>query len=142
MEKKCTVCGKVKDWAEFYFRKGKSYPEPKCKDCARALARQWATANPDKHRERTKKWKAENPEKSRDTIKKYRFLHPDKRKAGRLVRHALSIGFLIKPTKCEGCGVEGKKLDGHHYAGYENPLTVKWLCRPCHSKAHKEAHND
>lgn len=62
---------------------------------------------------------------------------PDK--ARRMVRHAISTGLLRRPDICEMCGGSpGQARDGrpmihgHHYLGYDNPLSVQWLCVPCH----------
>ncbi len=55
------------------------------------------------------------------------------------VQKALKSGKLIKPEKCELCGVVAP-LEGHHYKGYakEFRLVVQWLCCPCHDKIHKK----
>lgn len=48
---------------------------------------------------------------------------------------ALCRGSIVKPTYCQHCGRESK-LEAHHY-DYNKPLEVQWLCKRCHSKAHK-----
>lgn len=58
---------------------------------------------------------------------------PRREKAHGLVYRALKAGKLKKPTKCEGCGAEGKRLQGHH-DDYDKPLDVRWLCPKCHSR--------
>lgn len=65
----------------------------------------------------------------------------EKISAYRKVRSALSAGVLVRPSHCEECGIQDpKRSDGrsaiqaHHYAGYDQPLTVKWLCPACHAK--------
>jgi hypothetical protein len=63
---------------------------------------------------------------------------PQKRNARDAVRRAVKSGKIIKPTCCESCG-EASKVEGHHYAGYNNPLLVKWLCPKCHRQAEKSA---
>jgi hypothetical protein len=52
------------------------------------------------------------------------------------LRNAVKRGEIIKSKKCERCGTEGI-LEGHHYRGYDYPLTVIWLCHVCHSLAHQ-----
>jgi len=54
------------------------------------------------------------------------------RSSQRRVSYLISIGKLIRPALCEGCGAEGK-TEGAHY-DYAEPERVKWLCRSCHSK--------
>lgn len=54
---------------------------------------------------------------------------------------ALRNGTLRRPDACETCGgvsVGGRALDGHHHLGYEpeHQLSVQWLCRRCHRRAH------
>lgn len=44
---------------------------------------------------------------------------------------------LVKVGICEVCG-EGNlsAIEGHH-PDYNEPLTILWLCRPCHKELHK-----
>ena len=51
------------------------------------------------------------------------------------IQRAIKDGRLIKPTKCETCGVQNKRLLGHH-DDYNKPLDVRWLCPPCHGQWH------
>lgn len=55
--------------------------------------------------------------------------------------NALRVGAITRPDGCEACGgqsVGGRALDGHHHLGYEpeHQLSVQWLCRRCHRRAH------
>lgn len=50
------------------------------------------------------------------------------------VHHAVKVGRLIRPTRCENC-LEPCKPEGHH-EDYNKPLDVKWLCKDCHTAAH------
>jgi len=68
----------------------------------------------------TAKWKEQNKEK---------------RVAHKAVEKAINSGLLIKPTRCQVCNVEPKRLDGHH-EDYTKLLEVQWLCRSCHILAH------
>lgn len=52
------------------------------------------------------------------------------------MRRAVRTGEIIKPLRCEKCGVE-EELHGHH-ADYTKPLEVTWLCARCHRQAHPE----
>lgn len=57
----------------------------------------------------------------------------EKVRAQKAVSKALTSGVLIRPDRCEGCGVECKP-DAHH-ENYEKRLEVKWLCKRCHAQA-------
>lgn len=58
--------------------------------------------------------------------------HPVEEAARRLVHNAVKRGELVR-LPCEHCGAA--KTAGHH-ADYSKPLTVVWLCRPCHDAEH------
>jgi len=45
--------------------------------------------------------------------------------------------MIIPENKCEICGIENVKLNGHHY-DYTSPYDVLWLCHICHRKVHAE----
>lgn len=74
-------------------------------------------------RERSRKWWAENPIKG---------------KAHSAVSNGIRDGKITKPSSCEHCGSEEKRLQGHHWSyDQENWLDVIWLCSGCHGKEHK-----
>jgi hypothetical protein len=54
-----------------------------------------------------------------------------------MVAGALLAGRLVRPGRCEGCGQEC--FAQAHHQDYGQPLSVDWLCRPCHSIAHGRA---
>jgi hypothetical protein len=60
---------------------------------------------------------------------------PEARKASQRVRDAVRYGKIVKPSVCEGCGIDGKVLNGHH-EDYSKPLEVIWLCHSCHADIH------
>ena len=66
---------------------------------------------------------------------------PEKKQAYQKVRRALERGDLVRPDLCDECrqpprrGRDGRSLiQGHHYLGYKQPLSVRWLCVLCHSR--------
>lgn len=63
--------------------------------------------------------------------------NPIKRGATNIVNNAVRDGKLFKPSICEKCGNEPKRLHGHH-DDYAFPLVVRWLCPGCHSQWHKK----
>ena len=64
-----------------------------------------------------------------------------KRKAQHAAHRAIREGIL-KPEPCEECSAEGIMEDGRnrvhaHHDDYREPLSVRWLCQPCHYEWHK-----
>jgi hypothetical protein len=61
-------------------------------------------------------------------------------RAAALVGQALKSGQLVRPMRCELCGVAGgfpsetHKIITHHWNGYGHPLDVWWLCYQCSGK--------
>ncbi len=55
------------------------------------------------------------------------------RYAQRRIAYLVDIGRIMKPTACEQCGGERRRLEAAHYS-YDEPERVRWLCRSCHSK--------
>lgn len=58
------------------------------------------------------------------------------------LEQAIIKGEVIRPTTCEACGDSGTFKDGRtkiqaHHSDYNKPLTVQWLCQPCHHEWHK-----
>ena len=74
----------------------------------------------EKNNARSAEWKQQNKEK---------------RAAHKAVESAINRGLIIKPTRCQVCNAEPKRLDGHH-DDYTKLLEVQWLCRSCHITAH------
>ncbi len=60
----------------------------------------------------------------RQTIAKARSAHS-------LLRYHVLAGHIVRPKVCEECGAAGCRIEGAHY-NYDEPLRVRWLCRPCH----------
>lgn len=59
--------------------------------------------------------------------------HRERIQARLTVRNAARRGDLVKPNECSQCGANGR-IEAHH-RDYSQPLTVEWLCRPCHESA-------
>jgi hypothetical protein len=55
------------------------------------------------------------------------------RSAQSLLRYHVQAGNIARPTKCEQCGIEGRRIEGAHY-NYDEPLRVRWLCVSCHRR--------
>ncbi|HYX36518.1 MAG TPA: hypothetical protein VE954_25705 [Oligoflexus sp.] len=62
-----------------------------------------------------------------------------------IVETAIRAGRLVNPGQCETCGQSRVFEDGRtgihaHHDDYNEPLSVRWLCYPCHHKWHQ--HNE
>ena len=77
--KRCTVCGEVKELSEFHKKKAsKDGVCCNCKACVKIYSTKWAKENSEKIREHFAKWYKENPEKAKDRNAKYRKENPEK----------------------------------------------------------------
>jgi ribosomal protein S27AE len=75
---------------------------------------------------------ARTNERSREALK-----DPDKlakHKVRTRTGKEIAAGRLLKKP-CERCGAI--EVESHH-DDYDKPFDVRWLCRPCHKKHHKE----
>ena len=57
--------------------------------------------------------------------------YPDKTHARSCVKRAIFAGNLVRPDKCQRCGVECYPDASH--TDYANVLDVEWLCKKCHA---------
>jgi hypothetical protein len=48
----------------------------------------------------------------------------------RTVAKAIREGAITRPLNCSECGVTGR-IEAHH-DDYDQPMVIRWLCRPCH----------
>ncbi len=65
---------------------------------------------------------------------------PIESRASRILRYNVERGKIKKPCKCSSCGIENKRIIGHH-EDYSKPLEVIWLCNGCHLKRHTHWRN-
>lgn len=56
---------------------------------------------------------------------------PKARTAQSLLAYHIKAGHIVRPISCEECGCSDRKIEGAHY-NYDEPLSVRWLCRSCH----------
>lgn len=83
-------------------------------------------------REVRKKYAKSEKGKITDEKRKQQPDFPIKRLSRYFLRRAIITEEIVKPDRCEGCGKETDRLEGHHYLGYGYPLDVQWLCSFCH----------
>ncbi len=134
----CRKCDTEKPQEEFYPR------NLVCKECTRAQVKANKEANKEYYRmmslkkSRSGVYKASvcSKEARNKASAKYYAANKHKALARGKVGRALKSGKLVKPEKCSECQVSSDSLDGHH-DDYSKPLEVRWLCEPCHYKAHR-----
>lgn len=136
--KKCPTCGQTKPFENFY--RNASKPDGRsveCAECGRLRARK---------RQQSPRVKAVRDawrkSESGQAMVRRRVRDPAykaKKAAHRKVERALISGQLVRPERCEQCP-SSEDLHAHH-DDYSKPLEVRWLCRDCHKRWHRE-HDD
>lgn len=160
--KKCFKCGVEKPLSEFYKHKAMADGHlNKCKECTKIYTNKHRIDNIEKVRkydrnrpnakervaknsERIRRLKAENNEHYIKTIsvpkQKWNKENRYKKNAHLKVKRNITMKDN-KPCQCQLCGCNDNNLEGHHY-DYSKPLDVTWLCKRCHSLAHKAINED
>lgn len=117
-QKKCYKCGRVLPLSCFGPNRSRAGGlQAQCRECHRLICRE-----SDKKHQGRKITRRRN--------------EPILEAVRSRLRRAVRTGEIIKPLRCEKCGVE-EELHGHH-ADYTKPLEVTWLCARCHRQAHPE----
>lgn len=122
---------------------------PRCKECAKRIALEWAAKNPERAKERSDKWRQAHRERYNARIRAWKNANQDRVKqhtarerekdrhkiaARAAVFQAIRSGNLARPGACATCGA---RCTPHaHHVDYARPLDVEWLCVPCHSRRH------
>ena len=94
------------------------------------LRKYWA--DPKAANARAKAWRDAHPERQRAYAKKS--FKPEQRRASDAVSYAIKIGALVRQP-CKQCGTEPSEA---HHDDYARPLDVRWLCRRCHKRLHRQ----
>lgn len=58
--------------------------------------------------------------------------------AREITSRAIARGDLIRPSKCDICNLDRRKIHSHHL-DYRHPMDIAWLCSSCHATAHRAA---
>lgn len=139
--KTCFKCGEEKELDAFYKHKMMADGHVnKCKECNKRDVRENRAAKVEYYREYDKLRHQSDPkvkERVSRYVKKWTADNPIKRAASTIVGNAVRDGRLFKPNYCTECGALDRVIHGHH-DDYAYPMTVRWLCPPCHRKWHKE----
>lgn len=154
-EKTCTVCKATLPLAEFRKRrKDSSTVASECRKCHNTNSLKWKHSfkgvmskakylNSEAYEAQRNRFKAtESYRLGNARGMRNRWADPVgriKHAARVAVRSAVRRGKIVKAAACECCGDITSKLQGHHYAGYEqeNRLSVRWLCFHCHPEVHR-----
>lgn len=91
--------------------------------------------------ERRKKHFFENPDIRIQAHKRHAEKYPEKNKARNRLRMAVHRGTIIKPSNCEICDKEAKRIEAHHH-DYSLPFDVIWMCVECHKIEHGKIIDD
>ena len=87
--------------------------------------------------ERCKEYRktAKGKEAIKKAVTKFDRENKEKRYAWGVVQLALKCGKLKKAKRCARCKRPGKLVA--HHSNYNFPLRVRWVCRLCHKKIHR-----
>lgn len=130
-KKQCFKCKSVKPLGEFY-----KHPQMadghvnKCKECNKKDVRENRKIKINYYREYDI---ARGNRQGYGYVKNYRERFPKKWAAHKIIRHAIKSG-IIKQEPCENCQSNG--VTHAHHDDYAKPLSIRWLCPPCHRAWH------
>lgn len=144
----CIACGQELHIAAFRF--DPAYQDclrPTCRQCTRSQSkaprdrktydREYLADNTERIRARKRAYYVENSERIGANQRAYMRDHPEEfRILGRTsstIQRLTKRGLLVRPERCEECGIKGKPIDAAHF-DYAYPLLFRWLCRSCHRK--------
>lgn len=130
-EKACFKCGDVQPLDAFYRHPNMADGHlNKCKMCARRDVQ-------DNYAKRRAQYQSYDKSRYKHRYQRGDFRPRDatKEKARITLHNAINRGKVSRPPRCERCHATCKP-HGHH-EDYSKPLTVQWLCRPCHGYVHR-----
>ncbi len=119
----CRICKNPENKKLIKLSKNKTRQYYICRECNRKRLKQYRD---------TENGRINTQNAIKKSTDKYRF----KQKAREVLNYNISIGRIIKPSKCQNCP-NTKNIQGHH-KDYFNPLEVEWLCVGCHADSHKK----
>lgn len=148
----CKQCAQTRPLSEFPLKKNRSgtvTPRHTCIECRKAQEKQWShqaylrlrDEAPEKYQDRLAANRKRHREHYETRYKTAKLEYNKTRRPKELpiahvkVKRALASGALIRPAQCSQCAKE-VRVEAHH-DDYNKPLEVRWLCRPCHSEAHR-----
>jgi flagellar biosynthesis GTPase FlhF len=123
------------DWEKRREQGKRSYEKHKKEISEKRAQKRRSEEEKEKNRKRQKEWRSRNPTKTGKIVANWKKKNPQKAAAHSLILWAIRTGVMIRPEKCEECGMKDK-IQGHH-ENYLRPMEVKWLCRKCHLEKHR-----
>ena len=134
----CSKCKQEKPSTEFFreraLKRGFAYH---CKVCKMEYKKEYDRKNKARRSERARKYYQDTKPERRRVQQAYRKANRIKKSAHKKVENALLSGVLKRPKVCSTAKCRNKKVEAHH-DDYRKPLTIRWLCRKCHSQHHAE----
>lgn len=106
----------------------------KCKECTKTdvTAHRWREIDRVREYDKQRSKLPHRLDAMKVRMRAYAAKHPKETRARTAVNNAVRDGRLQR-TPCVVCGYE--MAVGHH-PDYDKPLSVVWLCRPCHAAVH------
>jgi hypothetical protein len=142
-KRRCAKCREYKEYAEFSENKSLTGGlSAYCKKCNREYqsARNIRLAVQGKNGKDLayqKKYYIENKKKINEYKKDYVANNKQAESARYKFRYFCKKNNITPPDLCELCGMFGLRVHPHH-DDYSKPLVVKWLCKSCHQKIHRQ----
>jgi hypothetical protein len=136
IQKCCAGCGHLLPVGQFSRNAGaRDGLQERCKACFSVYNRARYGRMGDTIRAKVRRYQQENPRAILATRLRMCASHPSQRNAYRVVEEAIRAGVLVRPDVCHGCGCgnDEHRIEAHHH-DYSKPLTVLWLCTPCHRR--------
>lgn len=133
-KKTCFKCNRELSLDSFYkHSEMKDGRLNKCKECTRGDARSHRRS--EKSREKVLAYdRARGNRQSNQYRADHRAKNQKEYKARQKLSNAIRSKKVVRGVRCEHCGVDAP-LHGHHH-DYDKPLSVIWLCVPCHRQIH------
>lgn len=136
--KKCSICNKLRNDNDFYFRWDRLCYRKDCKDCIKLRSRGYRGQHLEYYKGYNKEYFIANREhlnkKQLAYYHKMKIIFHQKYRARDLLHDAINRGQVQK-RNCEICLED--KVQGHH-SDYTNSLDVLWLCERCHKLLHSK----
>lgn len=132
--KTCARCKESKPTEQFNVCKpNRDGLQGYCRTCQLSYNKLRARNNPEVRREQQKRRYIHEIKSNGYRMSKKST--PEKRRAHHVVSKAVKAGKLLRPSECSRCKSTRFQIQAHH-ADYSKPLSVIWLCAPCHGDEH------
>lgn len=136
--KVCIACNRNLPITDYYRHPGmKDGHLGKCKNCQKENSTMNRNRNIESRREYDR-MRSKLPHRKAQNVRvssNWRAAHPQRYKAHSVLNNAKRAGKILQPNRCQKCN-KSKRLEAHH-EDYSQPLSVEWLCKPCHAEADK-----